>query len=84
MFQIDESIPAKKLTSYLQNETTFLKDLKTIEGIEVAGEGNMNVVLRVKTSDKNFILKQSRPCVNKIFTKKRFLQTILKIRFYVN
>ena len=65
MFQIDESIPAKKLTSYLQNETTFLKDLKTIEGIEVAGQGNMNVVLRVKTSDKNFILKQSRPFVNK-------------------
>lgn len=30
-----------------------------------AGEGNMNVVIRVKTSVKSFILKQSRPFVNK-------------------
>jgi 5-methylthioribose kinase len=30
-----------------------------------AGEGNMNVVIRVKTTLKSFILKQSRPFVNK-------------------
>jgi 5-methylthioribose kinase len=51
-----------------------------------AGEGNMNMVIRVKTNVKSFILKQSRPYVNKypqvpapkerILTEKAFYQAI--------
>jgi 5-methylthioribose kinase len=51
-----------------------------------AGDGNMNVVIRVKTNLKSFILKQSRPFVNKyphiqapkerIFTEKAFYKAI--------
>jgi 5-methylthioribose kinase len=51
-----------------------------------AGEGNMNVVIRVKTNLTSFILKQSRPFVNKypqipapeerILTEKAFYEAI--------
>lgn len=50
---------------------TYLKKFErldsgeTIIGLESAGEGNMNVVLRVKTNARSFILKQSRPFVQK-------------------
>ena len=43
----------------------WLFDGETIEALELPGEGNMNVVLRVKTSKRSFILKQSRPYVQK-------------------
>ena len=33
--------------------------------LDIAGEGNMNVVLRAKTEKRSFILKQSRPYVQK-------------------
>ena len=36
-----------------------------VENIEIAGEGNMNVVLRVFSNKNTFILKQSRPFVRK-------------------
>ncbi|TMM59610.1 hypothetical protein FEE95_08605 [Maribacter algarum] len=36
-----------------------------ILSIEKPGEGNMNVVLRIKTSQRSFVLKQSRPFVQK-------------------
>ncbi len=36
-----------------------------IDTIEKAGEGNMNLVLRVKTGESSFIVKQSRPWVEK-------------------
>lgn len=36
-----------------------------LEKLEVAGEGNMNVVLRVVTNYRSFILKQPRPWVRK-------------------
>jgi len=36
-----------------------------ITSIEKAGEGNMNLVLRIKTTSKSIILKQSRPWVEK-------------------
>lgn len=38
---------------------------ETIESLDVAGPGNMNVVLRVTTNQRAFIAKQSRPWVQK-------------------
>ena len=37
----------------------------TVVGAEKAGEGNMNCTVRVRTSDGSFILKQSRPWLEK-------------------
>lgn len=43
-----------------------LADAKTkVQGIEIAGEGNMNVVLRVYLHDRSIVLKQSRPFVQR-------------------
>ncbi len=36
-----------------------------ISSLEKPGEGNMNIVLRIKTNKRSFILKQSRPFVQK-------------------
>jgi len=36
-----------------------------ISSMEKPGEGNMNIVLRIKTNKRSFILKQSRPYVQK-------------------
>jgi 5-methylthioribose kinase len=38
---------------------------EAVEQVERAGEGNMNCVVRVLTSHRSFILKQSRPWVEK-------------------
>jgi 5-methylthioribose kinase len=52
-------------------QENWLRDQELLEPKEQileyskAGEGNMNVVIRVKTTHKSFILKQSRPFVNK-------------------
>ena len=40
-------------------------DTDTIASVSKAGEGNMNVVLRVHIADKSLIVKQSRPWVAK-------------------
>lgn len=40
-------------------------DDETITEVVSAGEGNMNVVLRIATDQRSFILKQSRPYVQK-------------------
>ncbi|SMD44589.1 5-methylthioribose kinase [Aquiflexum balticum DSM 16537] len=43
----------------------WLSSEEEIQSYEKAGEGNMNVVIRLSTSKKNLILKQSRPYVQK-------------------
>ncbi len=49
----------------------YLRGLNWLEAgerfikVEKAGEGNMNLVLRVITSERSFIIKQSRPWVEK-------------------
>jgi len=43
----------------------WLTPNEVIERVSSAGEGNMNCVLRVATSERSFILKQSRPWVEK-------------------
>jgi len=61
------------------NATTSISDFETclsnigfldpkqeqIRSIEKPGEGNMNVVLRIRTNTRSFIVKQSRPFVQK-------------------
>lgn len=43
----------------------WLQADEAVEQVERAGEGNMNCVVRVLTSRRSFILKQSRPWVEK-------------------
>ena len=59
---LDHSI--SELQALLQQKG-WLSPTETVLAIEKPGEGNMNVVLRVKTSERSFILKQSRPYVQK-------------------
>jgi 5-methylthioribose kinase len=43
----------------------FLWNNETIISLQKAGEGNMNLVFRVKTNQRSFILKQAKPYVVK-------------------
>ena len=52
------------IATYLR-ELGYLIPGERIERVRRAGEGNMNVTLRVLTSRRQFILKQSRPWVAK-------------------
>ncbi len=63
MFEIDVNIKPKELQSFLSKEGWIAND--EIVEVQSAGEGNMNVVLRVITDQSSFILKQSRPFVKK-------------------
>ena len=62
---VDINIAYDELTNYLKQKNIFLEEDVCVENIEIAGEGNMNVVLRVYTNKNTFILKQSRPFVKK-------------------
>ncbi len=59
------------INSSIQEVSGFLTDLgflapeEKIKDIEKPGEGNMNVVLRIETNKRSFIVKQSRPFVQK-------------------
>lgn len=53
-----------EVEAYLRGQE-LLQQGEYIEAVEKPGEGNMNVVLRLKTNFKSFILKQSRPYVEK-------------------
>lgn len=61
-FYMQHDIPA--LSAYLQ-QNNWLSEGETITHLEKPGEGNMNFVLRVITPERSFILKQSRPWVEK-------------------
>lgn len=52
------------LEQYLK-EKSFLDAGEEIQELSKAGQGNMNVVLRVQTNQRCFIVKQSRPWVAK-------------------
>ncbi len=64
MTTIDTSTPIPELQAYLRKREWLTPDEK-ITSIEKPGAGNMNVVLRVVTDERSFILKQSRPYVQK-------------------
>jgi 5-methylthioribose kinase len=52
------------LTSFLEGNG-WIKPEELIRHARKAGEGNMNCVLRIRTTQRSFILKQSRPWVEK-------------------
>ena len=53
-----------QLTAYLQ-EKGWLSGQEAVKAAEKPGEGNMNFTLRIDTGERTFILKQSRPYVEK-------------------
>lgn len=53
-----------EMDTYLRS-IGFLDVEEQINSVEIPGAGNMNYVLRIKTSERSFILKQSRPWVEK-------------------
>ena len=61
---IDANTAVIEIQSFL-NDLNFLSTNETIEKVEKPGEGNMNVVLRIQTDKRSFIVKQSRPFVQK-------------------
>ncbi|MEX0288486.1 MAG: phosphotransferase [Flavobacteriaceae bacterium] len=64
MISIDLSTPLPELQDYLKNKGWLLPE-EEILATSKAGEGNMNVVIRLKTDQRSLILKQSRPYVQK-------------------
>ncbi|MFM1879423.1 MAG: hypothetical protein RLZZ241_2289, partial [Bacteroidota bacterium] len=82
------------LTDFLER-LGVLKPDERILTVRKAGEGNMNVVLRLTTNSRSLILKQSRPFVqkypqipapvNRIHTEALFYQTVdaAEIRDYL-
>lgn len=64
MFLIEKNTPKQTLEEQL-NLSGWLNQSETILSIDKAGEGNMNVVLRITTNLRSFILKQSRTFVLK-------------------
>ena len=57
MIFFDESTSINIITNYIKKNTSILRESEIIKKVESAGEGNMNVVLRIKTNFKSFILK---------------------------
>lgn len=62
-FLLDEN-DSSGLETYLKRHSLLTPD-EHVESVSKAGEGNMNCTLRVKTSSRQFIVKQSRPWVEK-------------------
>ena len=54
----------KEIVSYLRQQA-WIKPDETVSAIQKAGDGNMNLVLRITLKDRSFIVKQSRPWVEK-------------------
>ena len=65
MILFDQNTSVDKLNNYLKDRLNFLNKNEALIQTEIAGEGNMNVVMRLKTNQRSFILKQSRPFVKK-------------------
>ena len=62
---IDQQTPIAEIKALLQKIGFFNTTEEHISKVTKPGEGNMNVVLRVTTNLRSFILKQSRPFVQK-------------------
>jgi len=65
LFKVDIDIGLAELHEYLHQNDWLLSKNEELVSLEKPGEGNMNVVLRVTTNKRSFILKQSRPFVQK-------------------
>ena len=59
-----DSSDLSSLSDYLKG-INVIADGENVLSVEKPGEGNMNFVLRVKTANRSFIVKQSRPWVEK-------------------
>ena len=53
-----------ELTTYLRQNAWINVDEEVV-GVKIAGDGNMNCTLRVRTNQRSFIVKQSREWVEK-------------------
>jgi 5-methylthioribose kinase len=62
-FYVDPERP-EELEKYL-NRQGFIGDGEELRSLGKAGEGNMNLTLRVVTSERSLVLKQARPWVEK-------------------
>ena len=62
-FYVDPSKPERLEVHLLQRG--FLDAGERLRSVSKAGEGNMNLTLRVVTSERSFVLKQARPWVEK-------------------
>lgn len=81
---VDPQTP--ELVEAVLRKLNLLAPDETIDGVEDAGVGNMNVALRVAVGGRSLILKQSRPWVAKypsivapterIFFERRFYETV--------
>ncbi len=70
------------LTNYLRHQQWLAAD-ETIRAVAKAGEGNMNCTLRVTTNQRSFIIKQSRPWVEKYPTiAAPWERALIEGRFY--
>ncbi|MBC2837816.1 phosphotransferase [Robiginitalea sp. SC105] len=64
MKEFDTQTPPAEITAGL-TALGWLETGETVREVSLAGEGNMNVVLRLQTDRRSLILKQSRPYVQK-------------------
>jgi len=64
LIYFDENTAPAVLTSFL-HEKGWIPATASVRSLQKAGQGNMNVVLRIATENSSFILKQSRPYVQK-------------------
>ena len=62
---IDQQTPKEEIRKLLQKIGFFTNESEYISKVTKPGEGNMNVVLRIETNLRSFVLKQSRPFVQK-------------------
>lgn len=82
MYNIDLQTPLLELSNYLLEKSWIVADEELLR-LEKPGEGNMNVVVRVITNQRSFILKQARPFVQKYPTVPAPLERIeSEYRFY--
>jgi len=79
-FEIDSEL--RQYTEYLRDHGLIEKDDQVTQ-VSKAGEGNMNVVVRLQTEQQSLILKQSRPFVQKYPQLKAPIERIrVEARFY--
>tara|TARA_B100001094_G_scaffold11550_1_gene10249 strand:- start:9734 stop:10705 length:972 start_codon:yes stop_codon:yes gene_type:complete len=83
MINIDVNTKISDLSNFLNNYNILFKD-EHLLNVSKAGDGNMNVVLRIKTNLRSLIFKQSRPYVEKYKTIPAPLDRIeVENKFYV-
>ncbi len=62
---LDATTSISSFETFLNKIGFFNPNNERILAVEKPGEGNMNVVLRISTNKRSFIIKQSRPFVQK-------------------